>query len=446
MNDIKNTIICGENDDVLPTLPSDSVDTIITDPPYGLGFMGKKWDTFKPDNVTKGVLSSSRKKPVDNSEARNKGSQALEAGRYDRSYKANVAFQAWFAMKFIEMLRVLKPGGTMLCFGGSRTYHRVACAAEDAGFILKDCIMWIHGSGFPKATDISKQLNKTENQERSSSAQLWNGWKSHGLKPAYEPIIVAMKANDGTYANNALTHGVAGLNIDAGRIAFQSDADKKSAVFGRGTDIMGGNYVGATHSTGETNIQPDDKGRFPANVIFDEVAAAMLDDQSGDLSSGSRDGEYNTGSFTSNGKVSRQLKGNCGGASRFFYCAKSSKSERNVGCDELEDRVGGSMTVNEGDSMDLGAASLSGEKTQRQQTKNHHPTVKPLKLMEYLCKLTSTPTGGIILDPFAGSGTTLLAAYNTGRDYIGIERDPKYVKIIEARLSNARSRLGLFEN
>lgn len=390
--------------------------------------------------------------------------------------------------QFVEILRVLRPGGTMLCFAGSRTQHRMAINVEDAGFFLKDCIMWLYGSGFPKATDISKQIDKAAGAERevvgkkqgdrykyefkhgfdshdenskfgagdastitapaTAEAKVWDGWKSHGLKPAYEPILVAMKANEGSYANNALTHGVAGLNIDAGRIEFQSDADKESAVFGRGTDILGGNYVGATHSTGETNIPPDDKGRFPANVILDEQAAKMLDEQSGEsVSTGGRIGKKAKSNidFGLSGKYEKGDPGfnDSGGASRFFYCAKASKSERNEGCEQFfwrkdPQRPSGVVEVTESEWLHLPEEDRARG--------NVHPTIKPLDHMEYLCKLTSTPTGGIVLDPFAGSGTTCLAAYNTGRDYIGIERDPDYIKIIEARLTAAKQKLGLFES
>lgn len=441
MDDIRNTIICGENEDVMPTIATDSVDTIITDPPYGISFMGKGWDYEVPS--------------VD---------------------------------QFREILRVLKPGGTMLCFAGSRTQHRMACNVEDAGFILKDCIMWIYGSGFPKATDISKQIDKNAGAERevvgpkiygdgkpcyyvsegaevasegkcqsgrtvhapetapaTPEALLWDGWKSHGLKPAYEPILVAIKANDGSYANNALTHGVAGLNIDAGRIAAKDGVPKFTKRSEKSLTCYSDGLSGSNR-TGEMDTET---GRFPANVIFDEQAAAMLDEQSGPSSSSYRPPDVGG---TGNTLVFKHTEGedrgfnDKGGASRFFYCAKASKSERNEGCEGLEERDGGSMSANEGDVMDLGAASLTGDNVQRQKMRNHHPTVKPLALMEYLCKLTSTPTGGIVLDPFAGSGTTLLAAYNTGRDYIGIDRDPEYVKIIRARLANAKAKLGLFES
>jgi len=683
-------------------MESDSVDTIITDPPYGLSFMGKKWDYDVP------------------------------------------SVEVWK-----ECLRVLKPGGTALIFAGSRTQHRMAVNVEDAGFILKDCIMWLYGSGFPKATDISKQLDKLngkyfnegfkqylidakkksgktlkdinillgysdkggnfasdlfsfkkgnrflyptiaqyeklkiflnldnkydelvkiEEAERevigkdgrtakesvfgmgiqeewdltkssTPEAQLWNGWKSHGLKPAYEPVIwatksfkksedfpllertnnllgellwkqivrlekmdmfksqekvlislntvllwnsileellkkenksiilteskvitelktlnlllskntqestdgesqtcqsgipksqangftylakivksylgkerkslsdiqkvivqevatfkekepsqydmilsaknvekdlftnvlivnsvllnvitkvvelkeekelielasfvekslklyhqdqpssamldvcqkdirkvvpdfspilVAMKPNDGTYANNALKHGVSGLNIDGGRI---------------GTDIIESGRANRkeTNSVYKDGLSPQkekqfSQGRFPANIILDEEAGAMLDEQTGILPTGG----FQKGSVMKNKDSGKEIcgmykgqtresnhSGDKGGASRFFYCAKASKSERNKGCDE---------------------------KT------NTHPTVKPLKLMEYLCTLTKTPTGGIVLDPFCGSGTTLLAAKRLGRSWIGFELSEEYVKIVNRRLS-----------
>jgi DNA modification methylase len=409
-------VIQGDCLEKLKQLEASSVDTIITDPPYGLSFMGKKWDYDVPQE------------------------------------------DVWQ-----ECLRVLKPGGTALIFAGSRTYHRMAVRVEDAGFILKDCIMWLYGSGFPKATDISKQLDKrngryfdqglkdylnsqrkvkglslndintrlnvatngggvasaimgdkpnnelptqeiynsfdaliakaeaereivgkqktkdfdnhkgsmmgketTENGEtqtaeiditkpKTPEAKLWDGWKSHGLKPAYEPIIVAMKPNDGTYANNALKHGVSGLNIDGGRIECLEKLSRPTMQ-----NIKGGNY-NANKDLEVIKIErPEPQGRFPANIILDEEVA--------------KDEEWK----------------------RYFYCAKASKSER-------------------------------GEN-------NNHPTVKSLKLMEYLCKLTKTPTGGIVLDPFAGSGTTGLACQNTGRDYILIEREQEYVDIINERL------------
>lgn len=356
----------GDCLEVMKTMEAWSVDTIITDPPYGLSFMGKEWDYDIP------------------------------------------SVEIWK-----ECLRVLRPGGTALIFAGNRTYHRMACNVEDAGFIIKDCIMWLYGSGFPKAADISKQLDKRKGKQRNIGVKVrkdttgyrmqpvsteslepitaeaiqWNGWKSHGLKPAYEPIIVAMKPNDGSYANNALKHGVSGLNIDGGRI---------------GTEKIVSN--GDVYRTGQFNIQDTDKkyvyivnktthrGRFPANIILDKEAAAML-----------------------------------GEPSRFFYCAKASSKERNAGCEGLEEKEA-KRTMSGGEDTRGRPIPIN---------KNHHPTVKPLKLMEYLCTLTKTPTGGVVLDPFAGSGTTGLACQNTGREYILIEKNPEYFNIMECRLKKA---------
>jgi DNA modification methylase len=484
-------ILHGDSIDKLKELEANSVDTIITDPPYGLSFMGKKWDYDVP------------------------------------------SVELWQ-----EALRVLKPGGTMLCFAGSRTQHRMAVNVEDAGFELKDCIMWLYGSGFPKATDISKQLDKvqgrsfekqleftkflrtnkgdyTNNQldeilglkegafhffalsqsnnsiprkahylkfkelfgfgdewdtyieeaerevvgkqenamsgwntdgstkfvdrditkPKTPEAQAWEGWKSHGLKPAYEPILVAVKPNDGTYANNALKWGVSGLNIDGGRVPHQNKEDE----YHRDNTTTNESFFG--NAEGKMDRNSHEQGRFPANIILDEEAGEMLDEQSGELKpQGNKLGkELDTngkGSAFGGGQVndSNNYKDK-GGASRFFYCAKASKSERNAGCEGLPERekaqlAGANNNKPKEDLDDVSARYRSKPMS------NIHPTVKPLKLMEYLCTLTKTPTGGIVLDPFAGSGTTLLAAKNVGRDYIGIEREEEYIEIIKARLND----------
>lgn len=412
-------------------MEDNSIDTIITDPPYGLRFMGRKWDYDVP--------------------------------------RAEI---------WKECLRVLKPGGTALIFAGSRTQHRMAVNVEDAGFILKDCIMWIYGSGFPKATDISKQLDKGHEREivggyewpdgnprntkahktkrngiyadiktndelndrsitspATPEARLWNGWKSHGLKPAYEPILVCMKPNDGTYAENALKHGVAGLNIDGGRIPL--DGDYKCGANGRPslTDL-GDNY------NPEKANQHSDVGRFPANIILDEEAASMLDEQSGELTSGMLTGtepsKTTNNVYGKFAKRSLRTAGDRGGASRFFYCAKASRSERNRGCGEMPLRDG--AYGKNLSSSDKGI--ISGSK---HPVRNNHPTVKPLKLMEYLCKLTRTPTGGIVYDPFIGSGTTALGCIKTSRDFIGSELLSQYCDIADRRIKQelAQGRLAL---
>ena len=420
----------GECLSEMAELPDNFVDTIITDPPYGIGFMGKAWDTFSKEYLEKHRQADKLRKPrIDGRKVASWGN-AADAGTYDQTVKDHIGFQEWFRPIFIQMLRVTKPGGTLMCFGGTRMYHRVACAAEEAGWVIKDCIMWLYGSGFPKATDISKQLDKGHKREvvgvnkstlrpnrinrsvvnsaggsggyqedngatiiapATPEAILWNGWKSHGLKPAYEPILVAMKPNDGTYANNALVHGVSGLNIDGGRIPLQEHGEDKRlgskgdwSTVNAAKNVYEGGYAGVRTGSSE-------QGRFPANIILDEEVAS----EAGDWS-------------------------------RYFYCAKASKAERNAGCEGLE---AGPPPASARSKPAEGRNAPLGEPRA-----NHHPTVKPLALMEYLCTLTATPTGGIILDPFMGSGTTGIAARNTGRPFIGIEREQEYCEIAKARI------------
>ncbi|KKN16784.1 hypothetical protein LCGC14_0972460 [marine sediment metagenome] len=413
-----NKIIQGDCLDIMMEFEDNSIDTIITDPPYGLSFMGKKWDYDVP------------------------------------------SIEIWQ-----ECLRVLKPGGTALVFAGSRTQHRMAINVEDAGFILKDTIMWLYGSGFPKATDISKQLDKKlggkvkigkgfkhageyggrnlsdptpqgkareemRHKPDTPEAQLWNGWKSHGLKPAYEPILVATKPNEGSYAENALKHGVAGLNIDGGRIEAK-DQDILDAAVKR----MKNNKAVGWKNTSTKGIQPNSsQGRFPANIILDEEAGKMLDEQSGDLKAGiarKEKGGKNIFSETIKPSAPDIGYGGKGGASRFFYCAKASKSERNMRLWDMEKKE------NSGSYKFREDGSLDGNPTAPRA--NIHPTVKPLDLMRYLAKLTKTPTGGLVLDPFIGSGTTAMACKAEGRDYIGIEREAEYVKIAEARIKGMKT-------
>ncbi len=390
-----------------------SVDTIITDPPYGLSFMGKKWDYEVP------------------------------------------SVEIWE-----ECLRVLKPGGTALIFAGSRTQHRMAVNVEDAGFILKDTMMWMYGSGFPKATDISKQLDKTLGKEpkivgispnwgeskkdrekdnkmevRGKNAGLltepttpeakeWEGWKSHGLKPAYEPIIVAMKPNEGTYANNALIHGVSGLNIDDSRIPLQKCDDTQLRTINRNKRLSNDNNQkwGMTKNNGGSSQVIQSSGRYPTNIILDEEVGEILDEQTDVLKSGVMK--------KGNGKSE-------GGVSRFFYCAKVSKKERNMGCDDLPDSLPNSDDfTNLPSSRSNSINTSSGKLRKVLPNKNNHPTVKPLKLMEYLCTLTSTPTGGVVLDPFMGSGTTGIACKNTKREFIGIEMNEEFFEISKRRINH----------
>ncbi len=312
-------------------------------------------------------------------------------------------------------------------------------------------------SGFPKATDISKQIDKKAGKKRevigkskdstnrkkggvfigenegerqitapaTPEATLWNGWKSHGLKPAYEPILVAMKPNEGSYANNALKWKVAGLNIDGGRISLNGDKPRKANKGKSSTNIYGW-AKGGINKSGEMPV----KGRYPANVILDEEAGRMLDEKSGELkppwgkeSESQKNTSWFSGKTDSYGKLYRDI----GGASRFFYCAKASKAERNRGSVGLEAKF--SPTMNDG----IGCKEHNPETATKKQ--NSHPTVKPLALMKYLCIITKTPTGGIVLDPFCGSGTTLIACKELKRDYIGIDNQPEYCEIARKRVN-----------
>jgi site-specific DNA-methyltransferase (adenine-specific) len=406
-------ILHGNNLDVLPTLADNSIDSIVTDPPYELGFMGKKWDSS-------GIAYS---------------------------------VELWQ-----QCLRVLKPGGHLLSFGGTRTYHRVAVAIEDAGFELRDSIAWLYGSGFPKSLDVSKAIDKQAGAERevigrnpnsreqatkentlyesgtvgktafdtapsTPEAQQWHGWGT-ALKPAFEPVIVARKPIEGTVANNVLKWGTGGLNIDGSRIA--SDGEHKRTF--QPTNLERSIY-------GEqTGFQPTNaEGRWPANIILDPYTAELLDEQSGNLkpatSRTARDKHIPMPNHPQLGDlITHPVYGDSGGASRFFYVAKASKRDRNDGLEELPDNLGGSLSG--------GNDTRKGDEPQLKPTKNFHPTVKPTSLMEYLIKLV-TPPNGTVLDPFTGSGSTGKAAILQGFDFIGIEMTEEYLPIIEGRLKHA---------
>ena len=396
----------GSNLDVLPTLPDNSVDSIVTDPPYELGFMGKKWDSS-------GIAYST---------------------------------ELWK-----ECLRVLKPGGHLLSFGGTRTWHRVAVAIEDSGFEVRDSIAWMYGSGFPKSLDISKAIEKAlevgyhekdSNNPATTEAQQWEGWGT-ALKPAFEPIVVARKPLIGTVAENVLEHGTGGLNIDGSRI---------------GTDKLGGGTmpnlrdVGAMskEATGIDKLsfgknprparrieQKEYSGRWPANVILDPYTAELLDEQSGDRPTGAIT-PYESKSVGYEGGWGKERNfaqsSSTGGASRFFYVAKASKRDRNEGLDELPTK-GKVFNGQNPESAGMAEGSVE-DKFTTQPAQNFHPTVKPTALMRYLVKLV-TPPGGTVLDPFTGSGSTGKAAILEGFDFIGIELTEDYIPIIEGRLKHA---------
>jgi site-specific DNA-methyltransferase (adenine-specific) len=339
--------------------PDNHFTSILTDPPYGLSFMNKAWDHSIPGK------------------------------------------EFW-----IEALRVCKPGAMMLCFGGTRTYHRLTCAIEDAGWEIRDCLMWLYGSGFPKSH------NKF-------------GLEGYGtaFKPAYEPIILAMKSLDGTYAQNVEKWGLGGINIDGCRIGADQRINNPSANRDREKWRM---------NQGE-GCKPC-IGRWPSNLLFDEEAAELLDEQSGISKSKS-------GGMTFRNEGTKQLKGlgktgrtghdDSGGASRFFYCAKASSAERNRGCEGLPLKEGGIKN-------ESGRGFSESDPHAKIMMHNNHPTVKPVVLLEYLLKLIAPPQNALILDPFAGSGSTCVAAKRLGLECVGIEISDEYCKIAQARIDSVK--------
>ena len=463
-------VFLGDCVEVMRSLPDNSVDSIVTDPPYGLEFMGKEWDApwKKSGNFAGNV------EPTSDS-AGGVSAYASARVRYSRGPEAMVGFQLWATEWAVECLRVLKPGGHILAFGGSRTWHRLAVAVEDAGFELRDSIAWIYGSGFPKSLDVSKAIDKKAGAERevvgynekvnvysdrhafgesqvgepygkspitsatTSEAKAWQGWGT-ALKPAFEPVVVGRKPLVGTVAENVLLWGVGGLNIDGSRIGYESDKD--GGDWDRFTGHQSSKTIRARLDGNEGADLPGrvdngkQSGRWPANVILDEVSAGLLDEQSGVSksppigsvcnSSTSRDGNI-LGAATPIARPNGH--GDTGGASRFFYVAKASKRDRNEGLEDLEARRASAMGYERG----LGDAGEGMFKDRNPQKQNFHPTVKPTQLMRYLIKLV-TPEGGVVLDPFTGSGSTGKAALLDGFEFIGAELTEEYLPIIEGRL------------
>lgn len=502
----------------MPKLAADSVDAIVTDPPYGLKFMGKEWDHGVPGK------------------------------------------EFW-----IEALRVAKPGAHLVAFGGTRTFHRLAVAVEDAGWEIRDSLSWLYGSGFPKSLDISKAIDKARDDKSDArvicrvlraametqgktaqeiaahfkfnprmaehwaaretdsqptvptweqwrelktllsvgddldtevwrlngrkgkpgdawlaaevvgvhegeagglggerfnvrdnlmrapatdAARQWEGWGT-ALKPAWEPIILARKPFKGTVASNVQEHGTGALNIDACRIGFASDADREKAhenALGPVERFKTSHkiYEGGKDSAGFADTH-DARGRWPANVVLDEEAAAMLDQQTGISKAGTavqrNGGGQRIGSERTLSNYDGDLVrpdatyGDAGGASRFFYTAKASRSEREEGLDQFRKAPGGSNA--KGYTEDV-ARGLDRNRP----VANNHPTVKPLDLMRWLCRLV-TPPGGTILDPFTGSGSTGCAALMEGFSFIGIELEKESADLARARIAHHGRQLTL---
>lgn len=419
-------IYTGDLFDVLPTLPEASIDSCVTDPPYGLGFMGKQWDTFKPGIEQARVLEN---RAIDSTNPNLKGRTRSPASspssvEYDRSVRGQREFQAWCEAWAREVFRVLKPGAHMIVFGAPRSFHRMTSGVEDAGFEIRDCLSWLFGQGFPK------------------SLNLGDG-RGTALKPAWEPVILARKPLSGTVTANVAEFGTGTINIDAARVLFASDEDKAAAAAQRAGQQKAGEGVYETgFNNGPSTIGPYlakmDLGRWPANVCLDDAAAELLDAQSGELVSGANPTSRSSDKFRdtysafkgqAECEAARGL--DIGGASRFFYIAKPSRAERDEGCWALPVKRPGELTG--------GKEGSPGQKHGRSGTdraaQNFHPTVKPVELMRWLVRLV-TPIGGTVLDPFMGSGTTGMACAYELRPFIGIEREADYIEIAERRIAS----------
>lgn len=395
-------------------LPDNSVDSIVTDPPYGLSFMGREWDHGVP-----GVEF------------------------WERAF------------------RVLKPGGHLLAFGGPRTYHRLTCAIEDAGFEIRDSVMWVFGSGFPKSLDVSKAIDKAAGAERevvgtyarpdgtnreyenweakvntaaygdyatdrtvtapsTKLAKQWDGWGT-ALKPAYEPVVVARKPLIGTVVQNVLAHGVGGLNIDGCRVPTADNLN--GGAYSNGSKDLADATSYATGVNAGEFVQPE--GRWPANLIHDGSAevVALFPDSKATKTAATDNRISNGGSMFIDGVHNPENSySDSGSAARFFYVPKASKKDRNEGCENLPTQP----TYTEANPQP------DRDNREQRQRANFHPTVKPTDLMRYLCRLV-TPPGGTVLDPFCGSGSTLKAALLEGFNCIGIEKEEEYSKISQAR-------------
>jgi DNA modification methylase len=453
-------LLLGDCLERMKELDDCSVDAVVTDPPYGLGFMGKEWDTFdKSQFGRKGEEGENDLKVKKNF---NVLPRYNTDGLYDFTKK-------WAS----ECLRVLKPGGFLLSFAGTRTQHKIAMGIEDAGFEIRDMIAWVYGSGFPKSLNVGKAVDKLQGNEREDMGRNpawrkgngygattstgwakpqrpnkdkgtseWEGWGT-ALKPSLEPITVARKPlSEKTVAENCLKWGTGGINIDQSRVKTEDNLNGGAYYGGERSDGDWKDNSGFKNNKLDEYKQP--QGRFPANLIHDgsdEVVSLFPNTKSTVRISEDKDNLANTYSLGRTGTTPRGHN-DSGSASRFFYCAKASKSERNKGLEgfeEVEVRGGGGRVA---DGYDLTDESQIGLKEAarkfgavKAKKANIHPTVKPVKLMEYLVKLVSRE-GAVVLDPFMGSGSTGVACKNLNRDFIGVEMDEDYMRIAEKRINN----------
>jgi site-specific DNA-methyltransferase (adenine-specific) len=420
---------------VLRELPDASVDSCVTDPPYGLEFMGADWDGSDGFRRSLNVADAGR----DNAFGR--------ASRTSPEYRAGHLFQDWCEVWAREVLRVLRPGGHLLAAGGTRTYHRMVCAIEDAGFEIRDSLHWVYGSGFPKSLDVSKAI-----QEATHRTGSWRGWGT-ALKPSHEPIVLARKPLQGTVAANVIAHGTGGINVEGCRVGWGGEADKASgrpASFAKAHDGFNGEaFKIADRSHRNPVAEQPAAGRWPPNLLLTHAPdcgetcapgcpVAELDRQSGALTSGERHGPSSADAGRLFGLHGGPCPGDSGGASRFFpvfrYCAKPSRAERDAGLEDVLPTTGGEATERADDSA--GTQSPRSGAGRNGGARNFHPTVKPIRLMEWLVRLV-TPPGGLVVDPFTGSGTTGCAAVRQGFDFLGVEREEPFVQLAVRRIGLA---------
>lgn len=431
----------GDCMEIMRQLPDSSVDSVVTDPPYGIRFMGKAWDGADIEARAARRRGFASHAPDAGPNGGHK-SLAAEAGKYELTPSAMRAFQQFSEEWAREAFRVLKPGGYVLCFASARTYHRMASGIEDAGFEVRDQIMWLFGSGFPKSRNLAKM-----DFAGTEAAAEWQGWGT-ALKPAHEPICVARKPLIGTVAENVLAHGTGAINIDACRV----EGSDKPVPFGNPTQAEGWRL-----NKRENNWQPSEIGRWPANVIHDgsaEVLAAFPDapGQMADASTNSEArktqnvygemrrgrGDEASANSLNTGAVGFKMKPGArrldtGSAARFYYCAKASKRDRDEGLGHLPTVTADPYGQHRGRRMEDNDTRIDGKPAAT--GKNHHPTVKPTDLMAYLCRLV-TPPGGMVLDPFMGSGSTGKACMREGFSFIGIDMTPEYFQIARARIQH----------
>lgn len=411
----------GDVLEILRQVPDSTFHACLTDPPYGLSFMGKHWDYDVP------------------------------------------SVEVWK-----EVVRVLRPGAAVLSFGGTRTYHRLVCNAEDGGLEVRDQLCWLYAKGFPKSLNVSKALDKAAGAERpvigtqtltgnaavslkdkggtygvqvgtvppkvvnvtgpaTEEAKTWDGYGT-ALKPAHEPILLARKPLDGTVAENVLRWGCGALDIDGCRVgqAFKSGWSDSGSKAGPNLAMSGGNT--------EREAKPDAAKRWPANLLLDEGAAEVVD------ATQPRTKSTKYPEHTADGAVlplqTRSAGGysDSGGPSRFFFSSKVSTRERNEGCDLLPLKTAGEATDREDDTAGLDSPRTGAGRTGG--ARNHHPTLKPIALARYLAQLIRPPGDPLILIPFAGAGSEVIGASLAGWTAgLAIERDPDYVQIARARIA-----------